>query len=73
MVMVAGFTPAALAVNVMVPDCLPAFTMAVSAPLNKFISLPWKRNKQVGSPLAVARNSPAPLTSNFTNRMSVVT
>ena len=40
MVMVAGFTPAALAVNVMVPGCLPAFTMAVRAPLNKFISLP---------------------------------
>ena len=73
MVAVAGFTPRVVAVNRSVPGSVPACTIAVAAPLNRSICGCWNERRLRGSPLAVARNRPLPVTVKRTSRRSVGT
>ena len=59
------------AVNCISPSLAALLTMAVAAPLNNSISGFWNDIRQVGSPLAVASNVPAPDTEKLTIRLSV--
>ena len=56
MFMVAGRTPGAVTVSVALPGVGAARKMAVAAPLKSFILGASNDSRQVGSPLAVARN-----------------
>ena len=70
MVMEAGFTPGALTVRLVLPGVSAALRMAVAAPEKSFMRGSSNESRHVGSPLAVARNSAAPLTLKLTIRVS---
>ena len=67
----ADFRPEAFALRVRRPERSLDWTIAVSMPLKACICGFWNDSRQVASPLATARNEPAPLTLNRTVLLSV--